>query len=182
MICTDLVAMVHKPRASPWFQCLTKAVPKGKTVCVMIAPSAVQVATTLLKEVCIMKNNNVSRNIRVVAENNGTVDGFNIYLDFSGQREFLMFHRHNGLLYELLKDGIRLDDLGRLEPRKYYSSANCPRHAHRSRAKKLESGVNHLQDVITDYILERNYYRDADRRNTVSNIREYVSEELASVA
>ena len=36
-----------------------------------------------------MKKNN--RNIRVCAVNNGNRDGFNIYLDFSGQREYLIY-------------------------------------------------------------------------------------------
>ena len=37
-------------------------------------------------------------NIKVVAENAGQEHGFNIFIDFSGQREYLMYHRHNGLL------------------------------------------------------------------------------------
>ena len=61
---------------------------------------------------------NINRNIRVVAENTDCSPGFNIYLDFSGQREFLMFHRRNGLLYSLLRDGICVGDLARWAPGK----------------------------------------------------------------
>ena len=57
---------------------------------------------------------NLNRNIKVVAVNLDKYDGFNIYLDFSGQREFLVFHRHNGILYNLLKDGVIVDDFKRL--------------------------------------------------------------------
>ena len=38
-------------------------------------------------------NLNVSRNTFVFVENNGNKDGFNVYLDFSGQKEFVFFHR-----------------------------------------------------------------------------------------
>lgn len=54
-----------------------------------------------------------SRNILVTAENNGNQTGFNIYLVFSGQREYLSTHRHNGAMYGILKDGVRLADLQR---------------------------------------------------------------------
>ena len=57
-----------------------------------------------------MKEN---RNVRIKAENNGNKNGFNIYIVFSGHKEFLMHHRHNGLLYGILKDGISISDLRR---------------------------------------------------------------------
>lgn len=57
------------------------------------------------------------RGVMVVAENNGSARGFNIYLDFSGQREFLMWHRHNGFLFNLLRHGRRVSDLRRLSGR-----------------------------------------------------------------
>lgn len=55
------------------------------------------------------------RNIIVKAVNNGDRPGFNIYLISSGKNEFLMFHRHDGNLYKLLKDGVRLSDLRRVK-------------------------------------------------------------------
>ena len=93
-----------------------------------------------------------TRNIRIAAINNGTEDGFNIYLDFSGQREFLMHHRHNGLLFALLNDGIRADDLRRWSP------ANGRGSRSRASGDKLKSMVAHLLIVVEDYIAEREYY------------------------
>jgi len=62
------------------------------------------------------------RNVKIHAVNDGANDGFNIFVDFSGRREFLMHHRHNGLLYAILKDGIRLEALRRWRPDNYYSA------------------------------------------------------------
>lgn len=45
------------------------------------------------------------KNVLVYVENRVDADGFKIYLYFSSQREYLISHRHNGLLYALLKGG-----------------------------------------------------------------------------
>lgn len=97
-----------------------------------------------------MKNSKEIRNIRVLAENNDRKNGFSIYLDFSGQREYLMHHRYNRLLYTLLKDGITVADVRRMTP----AQMKC----HRVRGKrfsKLYNSVNHLVSVIDDYMIER---------------------------
>ena len=91
-----------------------------------------------------------NRNIRVLAENNGDKDGFNIFLDFSGQREYLMYHRHNGQLYTMLKDGVIVDDARRWKPSKIHS-----RRARRNGSAELYDTVNYLISVIDDYLLER---------------------------
>ena len=93
---------------------------------------------------------NFTRNVRITAINNGGADGFNIYLDFSGQREFLMHHRHNGLLYALLKDGIRVDKLRRWTPSVGRGSRS------RAIADKIRGIVDHLLLVVDDYATERN--------------------------
>lgn len=98
---------------------------------------------------------NINRNIRVVAENIDCSPGFNIYLDFSGQREFLMFHRRNGLLYSLLRDGICVGDLARWAPGKDSNRYACITKSSRRHAKKLVGMVSHLLDVIEEYLKER---------------------------
>ena len=97
-----------------------------------------------------MKKNRSDRNIRVLAENNGNRGGFNIYLVFSGQKEYLMYHRHNGLLYGLLKDGIVIDDVRRWKP-----SRTGVSRAGKSKASQLYDMVSHLMSVIDDYLTER---------------------------
>ena len=53
------------------------------------------------------------RNTLVFAENNGNQGGFNVYLEFSGKREYIFTHRHNGAMYNMLKDGFCIGDLKR---------------------------------------------------------------------
>lgn len=57
------------------------------------------------------------RKIRVIAANNYKKGGFDIYLDFSGWREYLMWHRHNGFIFGILRHGRKLSDLRRLTGR-----------------------------------------------------------------
>lgn len=98
-----------------------------------------------------MKNGN--RNIRVLAENSEGRDGLNIYLDFSGQREYLMFHRHSGFLYNLLKDGVPLVDLRRWKVSAVSRRSSRRYHPHRSVIMK--NVMDHLLAVIDSYLLER---------------------------
>ena len=87
------------------------------------------------------KSDLVIRNVSVIAVNNGNKEGFSIYLRFSGQQEFLTCHRHNGLLYNLLKNGVYLDTLRR---------ARLNREI---KAFALYGVVSHLLNVIDEYII-----------------------------
>ena len=97
-----------------------------------------------------MRKSRESRNIRVFAENNGNKNGFNIYLDFSGRREYLMHHRHNGLLYGLLKDGAVVADVRRWTPAQMGAGR-----IGRTGAAQLYDVVSHLLTVIDDYMMDR---------------------------
>lgn len=96
---------------------------------------------------------NLNRNVRISAENNGKADGFNIFLDFSGRREYLMYHRHNGLLYDILKDGVAVDDIKRWKPYKLYGRSKI--YSGGVRADKVCSMVKHLITVVDEFIEER---------------------------
>ena len=87
-------------------------------------------------------------NVKVFAKNRRGVSGFDVMLDFSGQRVFLIHHRHSGLLYLLLEDGMRLDDLRKWKPSKQ-------RNKSRQRSQtKLMNMKNHLVKVIDSYLRE----------------------------
>ena len=59
---------------------------------------------------------NPDSSVRVIAVNNAKVKSkFDIYLDFSGQREWLMMHRHNGILFNMLRNGVSLGNLRRMK-------------------------------------------------------------------
>lgn len=96
----------------------------------------------------------INSNIRLIAVNRDCRPGFNIYLEFSGQREYLMSHRHNGILYNMLKDGVRLADLQRLRGNKKLSS-NFYRIYGDYRGNVLDSMVFHLLNVVDGYMVEK---------------------------
>lgn len=95
------------------------------------------------------------RNIRVIAINEDVQSGFNIYLEFSGKREYLVTHRHNGALYGLLKDGIRVADMQRL----LYGSCKLQSindyRVYFFPTKQLRNSMRHLMIVIDEYITDR---------------------------
>ena len=96
-----------------------------------------------------------SRNTRIIAINNDNIDGFDVYLDFSGHYEYVSTHRHNGILFNMLKDGIILDDFRRSDFYKIkYSSFYRGRKARR-RSSKTECLMGHLIKEIDDYLNER---------------------------
>lgn len=94
------------------------------------------------------------RNVKVYSVNNGTDKGFSVYLDFSGQLEFLMTRRHNGLLYSVLKDGVVLDELRRWSIGKARLSSGINPWSS-SGSMELSKVVKHLLMVIDDYLSER---------------------------
>ena len=98
-----------------------------------------------------MKNTNDS--VRVRAENRDNVHGFDVWLEFSGRREYLLFHRHNGLLYEVLKDGVTVGALRR--QRTLLPPCGLGRRQERRRSTRLQDMVDHLLLVIDDYMKDR---------------------------
>lgn len=92
------------------------------------------------------------RNIRVTAENLNPY-GFDIILDFSGKKEYLVSHRYNGRLYRVLKDGVSLDLLQRKKPHHILRESHGRRIIHRS--AQFDNMINHLKLVIDDYLTYR---------------------------
>ena len=86
---------------------------------------------------------NNMHNVRVFAKNNDSKSGFTIFLNFSGIEEPLVAHKHNGPLYNYLKDGVRIEELERTVRRNKRSPVN----------QKLQANVRHLLKVVEEYIL-----------------------------
>ena len=103
----------------------------------------------------------MEKNIRIIAINStdafgNSVPGFDIYLDFSGKREKIVHHKHNGLLYAVLKDGMRLDQFRRMRPdqlRTYCGGTNSKQS--RSRLDKLSKMIKNLLSVVDTYLVKR---------------------------
>ena len=99
-----------------------------------------------------------TNNIRIFAVNSNNTHGFDIYLDFSGQKEYLIHHRHNGLFFGILKDGIYLEDMKRWKPNAAVKNPN--RRSRSNASEQLQSMMKHLLLVVEDYILERESYEE----------------------
>lgn len=93
-----------------------------------------------------------SRLIKVIAKNNENTHGFDICLIYHGRQEYLLSHRHNGLLFNLLKDGIHLDELRLWRPTEVYRGRD--RRSRKNRSAQMESMVRHLVSVVDDYVDE----------------------------
>ena len=93
-----------------------------------------------------MKRSN--KNVRIIIESRKG-SGFDIYLDFSGQREYLMTHRHNGLLYMLLKDGMFIEDIRRWRVSREKAIGG------NKRTNVVDNSMKHILLVAEDYLAER---------------------------
>ena len=105
----------------------------------------------------------VMRNVKVYSENVANTPGFNIILDMSGKREFLMYHRHNGLLYQLLENGIRLEELSRWKPTKQASRRE------QQAQTKVFNMKSYLLKVIDHFLTEEYEYRNQKQRTVLNS-------------
>lgn len=103
------------------------------------------------------------KNMRLIVEGSTEWEWFDIYIDFSGNREYLMPHRPNILLFNLLRGGVTLGELERnmwkmvsdvsLSGKRFKKGQTNPRLKYRkNQARKLENSVGHLINVVNEYI------------------------------
>lgn len=93
------------------------------------------------------------KNVKIIAIKPDDRNDIFIYLDFSGQREFVMAHRHNGILYKILKNGISVEDFNRMNLSRLNSKIKGPNRKRRS--ESVKSVINHLKKVVESYLDER---------------------------
>ena len=110
----------------------------------------------------------MNRNVKLVAEGTHNQDWFDIYIDFSGRREYLMPHRQNGMLFSILKDGVTIGELERsmqkmvsemsLSGRRYLKGGINPRlKCRKNQSRKLENSIAHLVLVANEYMEDMDY-------------------------
>lgn len=82
------------------------------------------------------------KNVRIFATSRYGIDGISLYIDFSGQREYMMNYRYSKELYKHLKKGVSLEDL-----------RNMGRGRHDSRTgQAIAHAAKHITKVADDYI------------------------------
>lgn len=75
--------------------------------------------------------------------------GFDIALLFSGAPEIVAHHSHDGMLYQLLHEGMRLDDLRRLQIQSTWCSSS---RGSKRASRKLEHGIRRILRDIDRYL------------------------------
>lgn len=99
---------------------------------------------------CYLANSNN----RILAENTENSPGFDIWLDLSGEQHYLMHHRHNAMMYVLLKDGISLGELARWKPenaaivKRYFGGLST------RQIDKMINSVSHVRKTADAYLAE----------------------------
>ena len=117
-----------------------------------------------------MEKRKVNRNTRIVAERNPAKPLINVYLDFSGQKEYVLSRRMDDSLYDLLKDGVAVEDARRWNPDVFkshsypgsrwrvYGSKHGRHHSIRDRGAEPYEKMQYLLLAIDEYLLERELY------------------------
>ena len=82
------------------------------------------------------------KNVRIFATSKYGVDGINLYIDFSGHREYMMQYRYNKALYKRLRGGVALEELRALG-----------RERHESKLRQaVAHAARHISKVADDFI------------------------------
>ena len=121
--------------------------------------------TTLKKRTDKKNSYFTNTNNRIFAENSGNSSGFDIWLDLSGERHYLMHHRHNAMMYVLLKDGISLGELARWKPenvaivRRYFGGVSI------RQIDKMTNSVSNVLKTARKYLDETQETGSAIHRN-----------------
>lgn len=107
-------------------------------------------------------------NYRILAENSENRSGFDIWVDLPAERHYLMHHRHNAMVYVLLKDSISLGELARWKPenatvvKRYFGGISI------RQIDKMTNSVAHVLKTAEAYFAEMHETRNT-RQRTLSN-------------
>lgn len=96
---------------------------------------------------------NEYRNVKIIAVTVEHQDGFEIYIDFSGQRELLCHHRHNPAMFHLLKNGITLRMLRKESPHKLNMRYGLAKYG--NSAMRNEKHLTYLCKVVRTFLTDR---------------------------
>ena len=95
------------------------------------------------------------RNVRLTAASHKATNSMNIYLDISGHREYLMYHRFTPQLYRLLKNGIALEEIRRKQAEKRYVRDRSEKRYVRDRiADRFDNSIRHIIICADEYLAE----------------------------
>ena len=109
--------------------------------------------------------NKKNNNIKLVALEGINTEWFDIYMDISGNKEYLMSHRRNNVIFNYLKQGIKITDYNRdiqrfitllasSKCRFNKGTASAKRKRYKNQMRKLQNSLEHIFTVANDYTYE----------------------------
>ena len=105
-----------------------------------------------------MKNTMNRKNLSLYAVNRDHKSGFNIYLGYpGGEREYVRTNRHNGLLYGIMKNGVKVEDLNRWLTGSAKLEGIGDKKSRARSAAHVEGSIRQLLKVVNEMVTEREY-------------------------
>ncbi len=98
------------------------------------------------------------KSLRLFAENRDHKSGFDIYLGYpGGEREYVRSNRHNGLLYGVMKDGVKVEDLNRWLTGDAKLACVGDRKSRSKSAAHVEGSIRQLLKTVNEMMTEKEY-------------------------
>ena len=98
------------------------------------------------------------KSLRLFAENRDHKSGFDIYLGYpGGEREYVLSNRHNGLLYGVMKDGVKVEDLNRWLTGDAKLACVGDRKSRSKSAAHVEGSIRQLLKTVNEMMTEKEY-------------------------
>ena len=98
------------------------------------------------------------KSLRLYAENREHKSGFDIYLGYpGGEREYVRTNRHNGLLYGIMKNGVKVEDLNRWLTGSAKLAGIGDKKSRARSAAHVEGSIRQLLKVVNEMVTEREY-------------------------
>ena len=98
------------------------------------------------------------KSLRLFAENRDHRPGFDIYLGYpGGEREYVRTNRHNGLLYGIMKGGVKVEDLSRWLTGDAKLACVGDRKSRSKSAAHVEGSIRQLLKMLNELVAEKEY-------------------------
>ena len=98
------------------------------------------------------------KSLRLFAENRDHKSGFDIYLGYpGGEREYVRTNRHNGLLYGIMKGGVKVEDLSRWLTGDAKLACVGDRKSRSKSAAHVEGSIRQLLKTVNEMMTEKEY-------------------------
>lgn len=110
------------------------------------------------------------KSLSLYAKNRDRNSGFDIYLGYpGGQREYVRTSRHNGLLYGIMQDGVKVEDLNRWLTGSARLTGVGDKKSRSRTAARIEGSVRQILRTVNEMVKEKEYDTISPGRQAASN-------------